>query len=79
MMMPASNIRRVIAVLCLVALLFVALTPGGTSASVLAVLVPLWLLIETLVVLSIHRVAKQYQPIPVILASPRIPRAPPNS
>lgn len=76
-MSSVTNSRKLLAILCLAALLFVVLT-AGTSASAFAILLPVWLLIiATLVFITLQRTetSARWIPAPVRRTGPS--RAPP--
>ncbi len=76
-MSSAPSARKLLAVLCLAALLFAVLT-AGTAASAFAILLPLWLLvIATLVFIALYRPGNPVRliPAPVLRTGPS--RAPP--
>jgi hypothetical protein len=68
--------RKLSAILCLAALLFAVLTPGAHGLAS-AILVPFWLFMEILVILSIQRRTEDRDPYPFPFVSAFASRAPP--
>jgi hypothetical protein len=75
-MPTALHVRKLIAILCLTAIFFAALAPGQSGLAS-ALLVPFWLFVELLALVSIQRRTEDRQPDPFPLVSTVLARAPP--
>ena len=71
------RMRKLLAVLCVVALLFAVVVPGAAADLFQVVLIPLWLIAPAIDVVVIRRVATRFREQPASLLSLLPSRAPP--